>query len=216
MRQDLWAFWSRYHELPAKVNRKFFRMIYPTQILSNWLTNIKTPDEMDLRGSSGVRFKIRTEQKNERKLQANVNPNSIMKITLSIVAALSAAVLITSGCARSRVENNMPSTQTQVTLTHGNYKMIKAGAEGRSYGFRFFLGIIPITAPSTAAARADLYNSLGQSMSGRSVALINTTEDRSTTWLLLFSVPKIVLTGDVVEFAQDGSPQAVLQTAAPQ
>ena len=28
-------------------------------------------------------------------------------------------------------------------------------------------------------------------------------EDRSTTWLLLFSVPKIVITGDVVEFAEE-------------
>ena len=139
-----------------------------------------------------------------------------MKITLSMAAALTVAVLITSGCASSRVENNMPSTQTQVTLTHGNYKMVKAGAEGRSYGFRFLLGIIPITAPSTAAARADLYSSLGQSVNGRSVALINTTEDRSTTWLLLFSVPKIILTGDVVEFAQDASPQPALQATAPQ
>lgn len=150
------------------------------------------------------------------KTRRTINPNSIMKITLSMAAALTVAVLITSGCANSRVENNMPSTQTQVTLTHGNYKMVRAGAEGRSYGFRFFLGIIPITAPSTAAARADLYSSLGQSVNGRSVALINTTEDRSTTWLLLFSVPKIVLTGDVVEFAQDGSPQPILQATAPQ
>ena len=150
------------------------------------------------------------------KTRRTFNPNSIMKITLSMAAALTVAALITSGCANSRVENNMPSTQTQVTLTHGNYKMVRAGAEGRSYGFRFFLGIIPITAPSTAAARADLYSSLGQSVNGRSVALINTTEDRSTTWLLLFSVPKIVLTGDVVEFAQDGSPQPILQATAPQ
>ena len=150
------------------------------------------------------------------KTRRTFNPNSIMKITLSMAAALTVAALITSGCANSRVENNMPSTQTQVTLTHGNYKMVRAGAEGRSYGFRFFLGIIPITAPSTAAARADLYSSLGQSVNGRSVALINTTEDRSTTWLLLFSVTKIVLTGDVVEFAQDGSPQPILQATAPQ
>ncbi|MDB6016954.1 MAG: hypothetical protein JWR19_1443 [Pedosphaera sp.] len=28
-------------------------------------------------------------------------------------------------------------------------------------------------------------------------------EDRSTTWLLLFSVPKLVVTGDVVEFGDE-------------
>jgi hypothetical protein len=82
--------------------------------------------------------------------------------------------------------------------------MIKAGAEGRSYGFRLLLGIIPITAPNTATARADLYRTVGESVTGKSVALINVTEDRSTTWLLLFSIPKLVITGDVVEFTGEG------------
>ncbi|HXB60292.1 MAG TPA: DUF6567 family protein [Candidatus Acidoferrales bacterium] len=133
------------------------------------------------------------------------------------VVALSAAMFITTGCSSTRVENNTPSTQTEVSLTHGNYKMLRAGAEGRSYGFRFLLGIIPITAPSTAAARADLYQNLGEPVNGRSVALINVVEDRSTTWLLLFSVPKIVLTGDVVEFAQDNDQnQPMMQAKAPQ
>jgi hypothetical protein len=112
------------------------------------------------------------------------------------------------------VENEMPSTQTQVNLTHANYKVIKAGAEGRSYGFRFLLGIIPITAPSTAAARADLYRSVGESVNGKSAALVNVTEDRSTTWLLLFSIPKLVITGDVVEFTGEGNNQA--PSAAPE
>lgn len=108
----------------------------------------------------------------------------------------------------------MPSTQTEVSLTHANYKMLQAGAEGRSYGFRFLLGIIPITAPSTADARADLYHHVGQSVNGRSVALVNVTEDRSTTWLLLFSIPKIVITGDVVEFEDSPAPPIQQATGA--
>ena len=130
-----------------------------------------------------------------------------------LVAALSVAVMLSAGCASTKVTNNTPSTETQVNLTHANYKMIKAGAEGRSYGFRFLLGIIPITAPSTAAARADLYRNVGESVTGKSVALINVTEDRSTTWLLLFSVPKLVVTGDVVEFTTEGNSQG--QTIQP-
>lgn len=130
------------------------------------------------------------------------------KIPMSVIGSSLAALLIASGCASSRVENTTPSTQTQVSLNHANYKIIKAGAEGRSYGFRFLLGIIPIAAPSTAAARADLYNNVGQPLTGRSVALVNVMEDRSTTWLLLFSVPKVVVTGDVVEFAQEGGAPA--------
>ena len=135
-------------------------------------------------------------------------------LSLQLIVALSAAVFFTTGCSSTRVENNMPSTQTEVSLTHGNYKMIQAGAEGRSYGFRFLLGIIPITAPSTAAARSDLYRNVGESVNGKSVALINVTEDRSTTWLILFSIPKIVITGDVVEFDADNAP--VQQATLPQ
>jgi hypothetical protein len=129
-----------------------------------------------------------------------------------LAAALSVAML-SAGCASTRVTNSAPSTQTQVDLTHANYKMIKAGAEGRSYGFRFLLGIIPITAPSTAAARADLYRNVGESVTGKSVALINVTEDRSTTWLLLFSIPKLVITGDVVEFTPEGGQPQTVQPA---
>jgi hypothetical protein len=127
-----------------------------------------------------------------------------MKIkSVFLFGALCSGILIATGCSSTRAENNTPATQTEVSLTHANYKMLQAGAEGRSYGFRFLLGIIPIAAPSTAAARADLYHNVGQSVNGRSVALINVTEDRSTTWLLLFSIPKIVITGDVVEFQED-------------
>ena len=125
----------------------------------------------------------------------------------ALMAAGSMLLCLATGCASTRVTNSAPSTQTQVNLTHANYKMIKAGAEGRSYGFRFLLGIIPITAPNTAAARADLYRNVGESVNGKSVALINVIEDRSTTWLLLFSIPKLVITGDVVEFTQEGNSQ---------
>ena len=124
---------------------------------------------------------------------------------LSAFMAASALLLsLATGCSSTRVENNASSTQTHIDLNHANYKMIKAGAEGRSYGFRLLLGIIPITAPNTATARADLYRNVGESVTGKSVALINVTEDRSTTWLLLFSIPKLVITGDVVEFTGEG------------
>ena len=136
------------------------------------------------------------------------------KSLVPLIATLSMAMIMATGCASTRVEN--ASTETQVNLTHGNYRVIKAGAVGRSYGFRFLLGIIPVAAPSTADARADLYGSLGESVNGKSVALVNVMEDRSTTWLLLFSVPKIVITGDVVEFAEEDKSvsSAVESTAA--
>lgn len=130
------------------------------------------------------------------------------KFSKLLAAASSVAILLlAAGCASSRVENTTPSTQTQVNLNQANYKVIKAGAVGHSYGFRFLLGIIPISAPSTADARADLYRNVGQPVNGKSIALVNTMEDRSTTWLILFSIPKIVVTGDVVEFLDENKGQ---------
>jgi hypothetical protein len=136
-----------------------------------------------------------------------------LSIRLVPITVGSILLCLATGCESTRVTNNASSTETQIDLNHANYKMIKAGAEGRSYGFRFLLGIIPITAPNTAAARADLYSHIGESVNGKSVALINVTEDRSTTWLLLFSVPKLVITGDVVEFTGEGNGQ--IQTVQP-
>ena len=139
----------------------------------------------------------------------NLFPSDKMKTKTSLIplAVLSAVIVLAMGCSSTNVENGA-STQTQVNLTHSNYKVIKAGAEGRSYGFRFLLGIIPISSPSTAEARADLYSSLNQPVTGKSTALVNVMEDRSTTWLLLFSIPKIVITGDVVEFNDEASTPA--------
>lgn len=136
------------------------------------------------------------------------------KLPTIVFALLSTALILSTGCASTRVENTSPSTQTQVSLNRANYKIIKAGAMGTSYGFRFLLGIIPITSPSTASARADLYRNLGQPVDGKSVALVNVMEDRSTTWLLLFSIPKRTITGDVVEFASDNNTAPTQTTQA--
>ena len=136
------------------------------------------------------------------------------KLSAVLSALISTALVLATGCASTRVENTSPSTQTQVSLNRANYRVIKAGAVGKSYGFRFLLGIIPITSPSTAAARADLYRNVGESVDGKSVALVNVMEDRSTTWLLLFSIPKRTVTGDVVEFASDNAPARPQPTQA--
>ena len=49
-------------------------------------------------------------------------------------------------------------------------------------------------------AKAALYKSVGEPLTGRSVALANQTEDRSSMYLILFSIPKVTITADVVEF----------------
>ncbi len=91
------------------------------------------------------------------------------------------------------------STGTAVSLQGNNYKVLKAGAKGQSSGF-YLLGIIPIVSPNYADAKADLYYSTSEPLEGRSIALANQTEDRSTLYLILFSVPRITVTADIIEF----------------
>ena len=94
------------------------------------------------------------------------------------------------------------TTGTGVSLSQKNYRMIKAGAMGKSYGFSL-LGIIPFTSPTYADAKTDLYQSVGEPLTGRAVALANQTEDHSNLYLILFSIPKVTLTADVIEFTSE-------------
>ncbi len=116
------------------------------------------------------------------------------------------AVLFLWGCASQHTGRMQQSTDAGVTLREATYKIVKAGARGSSYGFSLF-GFIPITTPKYANAKSDLYDSVGQPLEGRSIALANQTEDRSSIWLLLFSLPKIVVTADVIEFNPTAAPK---------
>ena len=119
------------------------------------------------------------------------------------------AILIT-GCATNRTIMSEQSTKTNVGLNSDNFKVVKPAAVGHSYGFRF-LGIIPFASPNYAAARADLYKSVGDDVKGHPVTLANDMESKSTTYLILFSIPKLTLTADVIEFVKNGnslSPQS--------
>ena len=110
---------------------------------------------------------------------------------------LLAFIILTSCSSKSGKMDQ--STGTGVVLKSNNYKVLKAGARGDSYGF-YLLGLIPIVSPSYADAKHDLYQGTGHKLEGRSVALANQTEDTSTIYLILFSFPRITITADIVEF----------------
>ncbi len=103
-----------------------------------------------------------------------------------------------AGCVASKGEFRQ-ATGTQVALDRDNYKIVKAGVRGESTGFKL-LGIISIAAPSYADAKAALYQNTGENLTGRSIALANQTEDTSGINLLIFQIPKVTITADVVEF----------------
>ena len=108
-----------------------------------------------------------------------------------------------TGCVASKGEFRQ-ATGTQVALDSNNYKIVKAGVRGESTGFKL-LGLISLAAPSYADAKAALYQNTGENLTGRSIALANQTEDTSGINLLIFQIPKVTITADVVEFNDKSS-----------
>ena len=136
------------------------------------------------------------------KLRSVMTAKFLHLMRQSIFLTLGALLLsFATGCASTHVENRGQSTTTAVDLKGKNYSLIQPGACGHSYGFRL-LGIIPFASPNFASARSDLYASVKEPLTGRAVALANELDDRSTVYLILFSVPKVTITADVIEFTQ--------------
>lgn len=111
------------------------------------------------------------------------------------------STLLATGCSTGRVDARPRSTSTTVALNEKNYRLVQPGASGTSYGFRL-LGVIPFANPHYATARKKLYAGLDQPIQGKAIALSNELEDKSTVYLVLFSVPKFTLTADVIEFTE--------------
>jgi len=92
-------------------------------------------------------------------------------------------------------------------LSKNNFRVVKSNVRGESYGFNF-LGFIPIIPVRLAEAKGDLYQKLGKDgiiVEGRSIALANATEDRTSFYFFIGSVPRITLTADVIEFLDDNA-----------
>jgi len=125
---------------------------------------------------------------------------------ISVVVFFLATTAMFYACAPSIGRFNQ-ATGTGVNLEQNNYRVIKASATGVSSGFRL-LGIIPFKAPSYAEAKKNLYASAGESLDGRAIALANQTEDRSSLYVILFSLPKLTISADIVEFISKDAAQS--------
>jgi hypothetical protein len=102
------------------------------------------------------------------------------------------------GCTTSQGDFSGQRTETGVSLAENNYKIIKAGAMGESQGFNLL--IFPVVSPNFAEAKSKLYADVGESLVGRSIALANQTQDFSKLDLIIFSIPKVTITADIIEF----------------
>ena len=119
-----------------------------------------------------------------------------------LIALFAVALLPLVGC-MSVGEMKGGNTSTGVTLNQKNYRVIHAGAKGKDYGFRLLF--IPIVSPNYADAKEKLYKSVGESLTGRAIALANETDDKSMLDLILFQIPKVTITADVIEFVDKDS-----------
>ena len=141
---------------------------------------------------------------------SDMNPTVLKPFLL--VAACSICLAGGTGCSSINVKPQ--STGTGVNLSGNNYKLIKPGVSGQSFGFSL-LGIIPVWPPSPAVAKRELYRSVGQPLAGRAVALANVSEDRTSWYLVAFSVPRISITADVIEFTDRPSGSSKVDLLAP-
>jgi len=116
-----------------------------------------------------------------------------MKINFIIIGLIT---LLFIGCVNSGMFPN--TTGTTVDLSKKNYRIVKLNAIGQSRGFKL-LGIIPIVSPRYTKAMKDLYSKADIS-EGKARALINIAQERSSTYLILFSITKLTIKADIIEF----------------
>jgi len=111
-----------------------------------------------------------------------------------------------SACATNRAE---PFTSgTQSNLNRKNFRVVESNLRGVSYGFAL-LGIIPILSPSVSDAMHDLHQQIHAE--GKAIALVNIAKDQSTTYLILFSIPKVTVSADAIEFLDESAPAPKLE-----
>jgi len=91
-------------------------------------------------------------------------------------------------------------TTTTVKLSRQNYKIVKANVIGDSVGFSL-LGLVTLKSPEYADAITKLYQSAGVS-EGKAQALVNVALEHSSTYFILFTLPKVTVRADVIEFTE--------------
>lgn len=92
---------------------------------------------------------------------------------------------------------------THVTLTENNFRIVQTNVIGKSRGFKL-LGLITIKPASHTRAMSELYGK-AQVEPGRPQALANVVRESGSTYLLLFSLPKVTIRADLIEFTGGNS-----------
>ncbi|MGZ5056496.1 MAG: DUF6567 family protein [Methylobacter sp.] len=90
-------------------------------------------------------------------------------------------------------------TTTEVKLARQNFKIVKANTIGSSVGFSL-LGFIILKSPDYAEAIANLYRHVSE---GKAQTFANVVQESSSTYFILFALPKITMHADIIEFTEN-------------
>ncbi len=135
-----------------------------------------------------------------------------MSLVLRSLGVCSLAVVLSS-CAYNRNEQLPFASASQSNLNRKNFRVVRANVQGVSHGFNLF-GFVPIVSPSVSEAMHTLHQQVNDE--GKAIALVNVAEDRTTTYLVLFSIPTLTVSADAIEFLDEAAavPNAGSSTAA--
>ncbi len=115
-----------------------------------------------------------------------------------------AAVPLVSGLINPNKTPAQLLSSTTVDLSKQNYRIVKANVVGVSKGFKLF-GLISFKSANYSKAMTKLYEQANVT-EGKPQAVANLLLERSSTYFILFSLPKVRVRADLVEF--EGGPWA--------
>lgn len=119
-----------------------------------------------------------------------------------IASALVACGLL--GCSMGGGVGKPHSSGTETRLDRANFRIVKARARGEDWGFRA-LGFLPLVSPSVGDAMDQLLVDVPSK--GRAISLANLTEEYRTLYFVLFSLTRVIVRADVIEFVEESAAQ---------
>ncbi len=88
--------------------------------------------------------------------------------------------------------------QTRVSLAEDNFTLIKTNVVGLSKGFSL-LGLITVYPPTLTKAMSRMYAS-AQMRSGEPQTVAHMVIEQSTSYYILFGIPKVEVRADIIQF----------------
>ena len=103
--------------------------------------------------------------------------------------------------------------QTQVKLTEGNFVTVKTNVVGQARGFSL-LGFISLVPARFQTAMDRLYTK-AEMKTGKPQVLGNVIMEKTSAYWILFSIPRVSVRADVVEFGPGGAAIIIPHVAPP-